>query len=218
MRLVSVVMAALFFLAAVGPARAGQKADSARAREAFRSAQQHYKLAEYAQALDAFKETYRLIEDPSLLFNIAQCYRQLGKKEEAIRFFRTYLHDAPGNGENEDVKKTIASLEAALKQEQAQKQEAAAREAAAAAPPVAETKAPPPAVKPAPSPAPAPTNTLVASAPAHSADKPVYKRWWLWTTVGVVVAAGVGVGLGLALTRTPAAPTATTQDGTFHPF
>jgi hypothetical protein len=28
--------------------------------------------------------------------------------------------------------------------------------------------------------------------------KPLYKRWWLWTTVGIV-AAGVGVGLGVGL-------------------
>jgi hypothetical protein len=30
---------------------------------------------------------------------------------------------------------------------------------------------------------------------------PVYRRWWLWTIVGVAVAAGVGVGLGVGLTR-----------------
>jgi tetratricopeptide (TPR) repeat protein len=36
---------------------------------------------------------------------------------------------------------------------------------------------------------------------------PVYRRWWLWTTIGGAVAIGVGVGLGVGLTRTPSPPT-----------
>ena len=33
---------------------------------------------------------------------------------------------------------------------------------------------------------------------AQSRPQPVYKRWWLWTIVGVVVAgAAVGVGVGV---------------------
>jgi tetratricopeptide (TPR) repeat protein len=39
----------------------------------------------------------------------------------------------------------------------------------------------------------------VLLARASRAPKPVYKRWWLWTTVGVVVAAGVATGLTLGL-------------------
>jgi hypothetical protein len=30
------------------------------------------------------------------------------------------------------------------------------------------------------------------------ATRPLYRQWWLWTTVGVVVA-GVAVGLGVGL-------------------
>jgi tetratricopeptide (TPR) repeat protein len=44
---------------------------------------------------------------------------------------------------------------------------------------------------------------------------PVYKRWWLWTTVGLVVAAGVGVGLGVGLTQN-ATPEPTTDLGVFE--
>jgi len=213
------VMAALLLVASAGPAVAGRPSESARAREQFRAAQQHYKLAEYPQALDAFKETYRILEDPSLLFNIAQCYRQLNKKEEAIRFYRTYLHDSSNAADREDVQKIIASLEAALKQETAARDvppQSTLEQPRAAAPVVS---APEPAAEPASAAAPAPAPVLVAVAPTpRHADRPVYKRWWLWTTVGVVVAAGVGVGVGLALTHTPSAPTAATQDGLFHPF
>lgn len=42
---------------------------------------------------------------------------------------------------------------------------------------------------------------IVVIAPPLPSPKPVYKRWWLWTTVAVVVLAGVGVALGLTLTQ-----------------
>ena len=52
-----------------------------------------------------------------------------------------------------------------------------------------------PEPKPEPTPAPQPEPK-----PAPVADKkPVYKKWWLWTTVGLVAAAGVGLGVGLGL-------------------
>ena len=40
--------------------------------------------------------------------------------------------------------------------------------------------------------------------------QPVYKKWWLWTTIGGVVAVGAGLGLGFGLT----AQTAPMQNGT----
>jgi tetratricopeptide (TPR) repeat protein len=45
--------------------------------------------------------------------------------------------------------------------------------------------------------------------------QPIYKKWWLWTTVGLVVAAGVGVGLGVGLTQS-AGPEPSTDLGTFE--
>jgi hypothetical protein len=57
--------------------------------------------------------------------------------------------------------------------------------------------------------------------PQASPEKkvPVYKRWWLWTTVGAVVVAGVGIGLGVGLSQSaPGAPMAATSEGTFTPF
>jgi tetratricopeptide (TPR) repeat protein len=38
--------------------------------------------------------------------------------------------------------------------------------------------------------------------PSARSDTPLYKKWWLWTTIGVVVAAGAATGIVLA-TRTP---------------
>ena len=67
--------------------------DKAKAREAFRVGTQHFKLAEYEQALDSFKEAYRNFESPVFLYNIAQCERQLGHKREAVREYRAYLNN-----------------------------------------------------------------------------------------------------------------------------
>lgn len=98
---------------------------------------------------------------------------------------------------------------------------AAPEPAVAAAPPASVEKplpsAPPPAVveKPAPTvpqpaeaakaaaeppPGPAP-GALATSGAASRGDRgtPVYKKWWLWTIVGVVVVgAAVGIGVGVA--------------------
>lgn len=54
--------------------------------------------------------------------------------------------------------------------------------------------------------------TPVAPASARN-DTPVYQRWWLWTTIGVVVAAGAATGLVLA-TRSP--DPKPPQDGSLH--
>ena len=189
------------------PAPAATTADRARARQLFREAQQHYKLAEYPQALDGFKEVYRILEDPSLLFNLAQCYRQLNRKEDAIRFYRTYLHDATDVADRDSVEQIVAGLEKALRDEQT----------ARAAPPQSTIETPA-TVAPTTTPAPVTPAPELTAAPAPPAPQPVYKRWWLWTTVVGVAAVGVGVGLGVGLTHTPAGPSASTQDGTFHPF
>ncbi len=39
--------------------------------------------------------------------------------------------------------------------------------------------------------------SLVASA---APKRPLYKRWWLWTTVGVIAAGAIATGLALGLT------------------
>ncbi|MGZ3426622.1 MAG: hypothetical protein ACXVCV_08235, partial [Polyangia bacterium] len=51
--------------------------------------------------------------------------------------------------------------------------------------------------------------TAVATAAPASIDvakaaperRPVYKKWWFWTTAGVVVAGGLAVGLAVGLAK-----------------
>jgi hypothetical protein len=83
------------------------------------------------------------------------------------------------------------------------------------APPTMRVETPPPAPKPAPAPAPAPAVAAQPAAPPaavvqtapSSAPTPVYKKWWLWTIVGVVVVgAAVGAGVGVASSGGNSAP------------
>src|SRR5262249_53512921 len=119
----------------------------------------------------------------SFLYNIAQCYRQLGDKPNAIRFYRTYLRETPNAPNREDVTRLISVLERAIADEQLNKP---AQPSPAPAPPVTQ----------------APTRTdLVVSAPVQEKKKPLIKRGWFWgAVVGGVAAIGLAVGLGVGLT------------------
>jgi hypothetical protein len=199
-----VVVTCMVLVAAVAVARADERE---RARKHFREASQHYKLGEFSEALQSFKEAYRAFEDPSLLFNIAQCQRQLNLKQDAIRTYRAYLHDVPNAPERADVQNTIAALDDAL-----------AREQAATSSPPQGTLGAPPESSPAPrTPAPGTARSDLV-APAHGPRQtPVYKKWWLWTIVGAV-AVGGAVALGVTLAPGPAAPGVSTSNGTLRPF
>ncbi len=184
--------------------------DRDKARAAFRLGSQHYSLGEYREALVAFKEAYRNYEDPSFLFNIAQCERQLAERADAIRAYRMYLVNAPDAANRDEVRSLIARLEHEVAEERATK---------AAPPPGVEA---PTAAKSEPAPAKldaTPALTLTAAPPPPRSDKPTYKKWWVWTIVGVAVAGGAAAGLAIAFTRNDGkTPTAPTSFGTASPF
>src|SRR6266511_5451661 len=73
----------------------GAAADEAtdKARQVAASARTNYNLGEYGAAFDQYREAYRLRQDPALLYNIAQCARQLHRYVEASRAYRAYLRE-----------------------------------------------------------------------------------------------------------------------------
>ena len=86
----------MLLLASAPPDANGQ------AREHFKSAQLHYSLGEFEEAVKEFREAYRLRQEPAILFNIAQGYRQLGRYSDAYFYYRQYLSqkaDAPNRPE-----------------------------------------------------------------------------------------------------------------------
>ena len=189
--------------------------DKARAREAFRRATHAYDFGEYAKALDAFKEAYTAYEDPGFLFNIAQCHRQLGQTEEALRVYRSYLRNATNPPNAEEVRGLIARMEKTLDEEKRNRSvpPQGMQQPVETGPATVTTPA---SSAPATGTAPATTAgdaQLVAAPP----DKPLVKKPWFWAVVGgavVVVGAAVVVGVVVG-TRSPSnpVPSITTVNG-----
>ena len=175
------------------------------ARRLYESATRHFDLTEYEAALNDFKEGFRHKDDPVFLYNIAQCYRLMNQNDEALKFYRNYLRRAPNAPNRDEVERRIATLQESI----------AVAERARQTPPQGTL---PPTGTPAkdigqqarggssnatshPA-AGSESGVVVATAPPPRASQsPVYKKWWLWTAVGVVAAAGVGVGLGISLSQ-----------------
>jgi tetratricopeptide (TPR) repeat protein len=189
--------------------------NKATAREAYVEATRYYDLAEYVHALDSFKRAYMNYEDPAFLYNIAQCHRHLGNQADALTFYRNYLRKVPEAHNRSEVLALVSSLEASLAEKQASSNRPPAgalpaqgsKEPQVPAPTASALASPavllPSASHPDPDATRAPGNALVVTAqPRHPARTPVYKRWWLWTTVGIVAVAAAGVAVGLTQGRT----------------
>jgi tetratricopeptide (TPR) repeat protein len=168
------------------------------AREAFREGTRQFDLGDFKSALAAFKNAYLHHEDPAILYNIAQCQRQLGEKAEALRSYRVFLLKEPNSPERPQIEKIIAELQTAIEHDKA----------AASQPPIGVVGPKPNGAEPAerlPKDTDAPHATseppagaLVATAPPH--EKPVTKKAWFWATLagGAVVVAGA-ITLGVVL-------------------
>lgn len=70
-----------------------------------------YNLGRYSEALAEYEAAYLAVQDPPFLFNIAQCQRKMGKNEEALAAYRSYLRVAPNAPNRTEVQKRIAELE-----------------------------------------------------------------------------------------------------------
>jgi tetratricopeptide (TPR) repeat protein len=90
----------LLLIALVSATGAVQAADNKSiAKEAFREGTRQYDMGDYAKALDLFKKAYLHYEEPVILFNIAQCERQLGNKPEAVKALSIVLAQGSWRGE-----------------------------------------------------------------------------------------------------------------------
>ena len=131
-----------------------------------------YRLGRYEDAVASFRRAYEVKADARLLFDIAECYREMGAVDQALFYYDRYLAGWPDAFDRADVEEKVVELEA-------MRGGAPPRTAAAAnrRHPVMIVEQP--ASKPRPTP--------------H-----VWQRWWFWTAVGVVVLGGVGIGVAAA--------------------
>jgi tetratricopeptide (TPR) repeat protein len=164
------------------------------AKMLFQRAEKSFNLGKFPEALADYQAAYEAKPLPAFLFNIAQCYRNMGNYERARFFYRRYLTLEPRSSNRRLVEDLIGEMTRLMEKQPAAP---AATAETTSPPPATEDKPAAPAVPAAPAPTPsaadAPAATLVAQ-PAPSSEpesRPVYKRWWFWTAIGAAVAGGV---------------------------
>ncbi|MCZ7677464.1 MAG: tetratricopeptide repeat protein [Sandaracinaceae bacterium] len=86
----------------------------AEARRVARRASRDYNAGRYDQALEGYRRAYELVPAPGLHFNLGQCYRALGRHEEAIASFELYLRERPDAPNQELARELIRESRAAL--------------------------------------------------------------------------------------------------------
>lgn len=195
--------------------------DVVEARRCYRRAIAHYNLQEYKEAIAEFQQGYRLHPDGVFLYNIAQAFRLSGTYERALFFYRAYLRAEPEAGNRAEVDGRIVELEAALATTKHPPDgpiklggvKPATDDPTAARPPGAADATANSGVANGSTTSLTATSTTSGGA-AHSDNsntqsaltltgqsaaprKPIYKKWWLWTAVGVATTAlVVGIAVG----------------------
>jgi len=133
------------------------------ARRHFERGEKLYALTRFSEALDEYQKAFDAKPIPDFLFNIGQCYRNLGDYDSAIFSYRKYLTLAPDAPNRAQVEQLITEL-------QGKKDQSDTRRLGLS------PGRPPPPLRPAAAPAPA--------------ERPIYARWWFWTGIGVLAAGG----------------------------
>ncbi len=189
----------------------GEEGDRDVARNHANQGRELYEQGQHEAALEQYQAAYEIAPVAAVLFNIGQCHRHLGNCERALVFYQGYLRDAPDAPNRTAVEELISRCQEELAQVPDEPDE----------PPAVEDPQEPPDVED-------PQETpLEGSGPLNSGEeatgqtpvqepsvptpvRPVYRRWWFWTIVGVVV---VGAATSAALVVTLDEPTVVQPSG-----
>lgn len=164
----------------------------ARAMALIKSGDTYYRLARFKEALDNYSEALSLHNHPAIVFNIAQCHRQLAEHKKALFYYKLYLSDwerkKPGTKPpyEEEVNGHIASLAKKEELERQRKEQRAERrrKLAEMARPLMNTGVV--------------HTTAPSSNPVDDAPPPP-RRSKLWLTAGIVTAAAAASMLGMGI-------------------
>ena len=92
MRLLTIPVLLLVLHCAAG-AYADESSDKAKARSLFKQAETQYRLGKFKEALASYEAALKAAHHPSIIFNIAQCHRQLGNARKALFSYKLFLSD-----------------------------------------------------------------------------------------------------------------------------
>jgi hypothetical protein len=164
--------------------------DLGSAREHFKKGKRAYDVGHFADAAREYEQAYQAKDDPALLYNLGQAHRLAGHPGEALLAYKAYLRNLPDATNRAEVEQRIRELQIVV--DKLPKPVPAATPTAPHATPDA----------------PADGSTIRSTAPtttpapvtATTAERPLYKRPWLWAVVaGGAVAVAAGVTLAVVL-------------------
>lgn len=109
------IVALLFGCAIAFPGSSAHADDAAirQARAEYQAGQRLYKLGRFDEALARFEAAFLAKPDPAFLFNIGQCNRLMGRRDEALRAYRNYLKEWSAAPNRPEVESFITELEKA---------------------------------------------------------------------------------------------------------
>jgi hypothetical protein len=178
----------LLALAPPRVAAAAARQDDAAAYQ--RRAKEHAAANRYDLAAEEFLKEYAVTKSARTLLFVAECYRSLYAKSarpehlrEARRYYLDYLQREPAGELSARAREMVSVVDEELHR----------IEPPPAAPPADPKRAPDLSVE-----RPGARPEALPAGPVEAADTtPLYKKWWVWTVVGVV-AAGATVGIVMA--------------------
>ncbi len=200
----SLVVGLVAFLAAA--VRGDER--TAEALRHFQAGTRLYSQGRFPEALVEFAAANKLKPNAALLYDLGQTHRALGHAQEALSYFRAYVDAAPFAANHDEVVAKIQVVETDLRQRNQEQANVATRLSAAEA---AQRTADELSLR---------ARNLMAEAEeaksaAHDAQAraqrvlsqyrptPIYKRWYLWTSVALLVAGGVTASVVLTRPSTP---------------
>jgi len=126
-----------------------------------------YRLGRYEEAVAAFRRAYEVKADARLLYDIAECYRELGAVDQALFYYDRYLVGWPDAFDRAEVEDKVIELEAKRSGNPAPRAASAARRR---------------------------HPVMIVETPASKPRQPthVWQKWWFWTAIGVGLLGGIG--------------------------
>ncbi|MGM0596913.1 MAG: PEGA domain-containing protein [Myxococcota bacterium] len=103
-----ILLSVLFVTGSVEAQSRSQK--MVKAKNLYVEGEKLYVKGKFAQALSKYMKAHELSNKPGLLFNIAQCHRNLKKYEKARFFYKLFLDKLPNNPYKSEVEKHIVEL------------------------------------------------------------------------------------------------------------
>jgi hypothetical protein len=105
---ISFVLAAVTAIASAEPTK--EQLDQAKA--AYAEGKSLHDQGKLIDAVEKFKESYRLSQNPLLLYNIGFTLDEAGQKDNALLYYRKFLSDAPANAaQRKTVEERVKALE-----------------------------------------------------------------------------------------------------------